>query len=104
MHRRLFLCLIAILAVRDIYCFPPSSSRLKKGSSLRAPILVNNHEQEKYNFNNFAAKPASIVASDHMSNVMQRSILKYIPFLRSIVDATVLGGLLSGGLHAITGK
>lgn len=31
------------------------------------------------------------------------ALIKFVPLLRSIIDPTIIGGLLAGGLHAITG-
>lgn len=37
------------------------------------------------------------------SAIFQHSILKNLPFLRAFINPTSIGGLLAGGLHAVTG-
>jgi hypothetical protein len=40
--------------------------------------------------------------TDHSSQAYLQ-LIKFLPILKSVVDPTILGGLLSGGLHAVTG-
>lgn len=50
--------------------------------------------------------PTGLVAHqspDHSSKAYLQ-LIKFLPILKSVVDPTVLGGMLAGGLHAITGK
>lgn len=61
---------------------------------------------------NHVAKLAPAMQSGHVVAQQQAAhttskaylqLVKFLPFLQTFVDPSILGGLLAGGLHAVTG-
>ena len=94
---RLYLVLLLvvscqILATHGYLATNPNVKALPK-ASLRYPSTLESNPKHRY---------ASLTASTTATSGLRK--LALLSKIQSVLDPSVFGGLLSGGLHAITGK
>lgn len=95
------LVLVYCLLLKSIQCFA-----LPKRRSISQRDWVQARSRFDVHTTSLQSTPTGLIAHqspDHSSKAYLQ-LIKFLPILKSVVDPTVLGGMLAGGLHAITGK